>query len=145
MSVLAETKHLLSVVAGSLRPVQIDVRVAIPEDLVVTTRKREIILVLLNLIQNAAQTIAERRQTDGKILVAGAASAGESILEVSDWAGGIPADVAQRIFESGYTTGDGTGLGLYLSRRLVESNGGVLELVPLEGGSCFRLRLPDKK
>ena len=77
ISVLEEMRHLLSVVAGSLRAVRVDVRVEIPDDLVVTTRKREVILVLLNLTENAAQTIAERLQTRGDILVAGSAVGSE--------------------------------------------------------------------
>ena len=143
MAVFAETRHLLRVVAGSLRAVRVDVRVEIAEQLVAHARKREILLVLLNLIQNAAQAIVRRGEGGGGVLLAGRQEGDRCVLEVSDWAGGVAPDAAGQIFESGYTTGDGTGLGLYLSRRLIEGNSGTLSYHPLDGGSCFRITLPS--
>ena len=143
MAVFAETRHLLRVVAGSLRAVRVDVRAEIAEELVAHARKREILLVLLNLIQNAAQAIVRSGEGGGGVLLAGRQDGDRCVLEVSDWAGGVPADAADRIFDPGYTTGDGTGLGLYLSRKLVQANGGTLTYHPLDGGSCFRINLPS--
>lgn len=62
-------------------------------------------------------------------------------LEVLDDGPGVSADQLQHIFEPFYTTDNkGTGLGLYISRELCESNQARLDYKPREGGgSCFRI------
>ena len=63
------------------------------------------------------------------------------VLEVLDDGAGVPPDQIQEIFEPFYTTDSkGTGLGLYISRELCESNQARLDYKPREGGgSCFRI------
>jgi two-component system, NtrC family, sensor histidine kinase HydH len=62
---------------------------------------------------------------------------------VSDTGPGVPAALRDRIFEPFFTDkAGGTGLGLYLSRQLVEAHGGRLELAASEGGARFRIFLP---
>ncbi|MGA4632648.1 sensor histidine kinase [Pseudomonas solani] len=63
------------------------------------------------------------------------------VLEVMDDGAGVPAEQVQHIFEPFYTTENkGTGLGLYISRELCESNQARLDYRTREtGGSCFRI------
>src|SRR5690606_39627132 len=63
------------------------------------------------------------------------------VLELLDDGPGVQADQQQHIFEPFYTTDSkGTGLGLYISRELCESNQAHLAYHPRpEGGSCFRI------
>jgi two-component system sensor histidine kinase PilS (NtrC family) len=63
------------------------------------------------------------------------------VLDVLDDGPGVQADQQQHIFEPFYTTDSkGTGLGLYISRELCESNQAHLAYHPRpEGGSCFRI------
>ncbi|MCB1864549.1 MAG: two-component sensor histidine kinase [Chromatiales bacterium] len=70
--------------------------------------------------------------------------AGSPHLDVIDYGPGIAPDALAKIFEPFFTTTtSGTGLGLYLSRELTESNRGRLEYVPLPtAGSCFRIVFP---
>ena len=146
VQVRAELESVLGLVAASLRSGGVEVDLRIPADLVLVTRKRELMLVLLNLIQNAAQVTAERRPAGGVVTVAGQATAGRYVLEVTDQAGGVEPEAAARLFDWGYSggggTGTGTGLGLHLARRLLERNGGTLRYRPIPGGSCFRVELP---
>ncbi len=54
---------------------------------------------------------------------------------------GIPEEVREKIFEKGFTTGRGSGLGLYIVKKLIESYGGSIELS--EGkGATFVIRFP---
>ena len=65
------------------------------------------------------------------------------LLDVVDRGPGIPASVAERLFEPFFTTSvHGTGLGLYIARQLCEANQGSLDYIPLPGGGCcFRIAM----
>ncbi|VVO00399.1 Adaptive-response sensory-kinase SasA [Pseudomonas fluorescens] len=62
------------------------------------------------------------------------------ILEVRDDGTGVAPDHQAQLFEPFFTTStQGTGLGLYLSRELCESNQARLDFKPRQGGGCFRI------
>jgi signal transduction histidine kinase len=65
------------------------------------------------------------------------------VLEIEDTGCGIPEAVQEQILEPFYTTKrDGTGLGLATVQRLVEQQGGSIQVSSLEGvGTTFRVRL----
>jgi signal transduction histidine kinase len=96
--------------------------------------------VLLNLVDNSIRSGAENiwvelRQVDKRISVA-----------VADDGPGVPADVVHRIFDPFFTTrveGEGTGLGLHLSRRIAQDCGGELRYEPRPGGGArFVMEIP---
>ncbi len=68
-------------------------------------------------------------------------------IEVIDHGPGISDDQINQIFEPFFTTSSsGTGLGLYIAKELAELNQAKLEYEPVnDGGSCFRICLPDAK
>ena len=118
------------------------------EHLVAEVDPERIEQVLDNLLSNAIKYSPE----DGPILLTlrASADAGTATLSVSDQGIGIPAQQQVRIFERferadnsrAYGIG-GTGLGLYLSRALVEQHGGRIWFESVEGqGSTFFLLLP---
>jgi len=98
--------------------------------------------VLLNLIKNAVEASREVGATE--VEVCDWLEDGRWIVEVRDRGPGLPAEVRGRIFKPYYSTKQaGTGLGLTICRRHVETMGGRLELVPREGGgACARVELP---
>lgn len=101
--------------------------------------------VLNNLVGNAVKYSPEGTRV--RVLVDGEAD--EVTVSVSDEGPGIPPDLVSRIFRP-FTRGPseheeiaGVGLGLYVSKRIVEAHGGTLELVPQAGpGTTFRFTLP---
>ena len=141
-AVREQLTQMLGMVTASFQAERVTVDLQVPPTLRVVARKRELLLALLNLIQNGAQITAERVPEGGTVTVAGRAVSERCILEVTDAAGGVAPEAAARLFEWGYTTGSGTGLGLHLARRLVERNGGTLTYHALPGGSCFRITMP---
>ena len=63
-----------------------------------------------------------------------------AVLEVQDNGPGVAPDQQSHLFEPFFTTSNqGTGLGLYLSRELCESNQARLDFKPRQGGGCFRI------
>jgi len=98
--------------------------------------------VLWNLCDNALKHAA----TTPVLLRSGRiASSDRPFLEVLDRGGGIDPASAERIFEPFFTNGaGGTGLGLFISRELCQTNGAVLayEARP-GGGSIFRIVFAD--
>jgi two-component system, NtrC family, sensor kinase len=98
--------------------------------------------VLLNLLINAAQSF----DTRGTITVSTGCDDYWVWFSVKDDGAGIPAHKLEQIFQPFYTTkakGEGTGLGLALSRSIVDKHLGVLEVTSELGqGSCFTVKLP---
>lgn len=93
--------------------------------------------VLLNLVSNAARAGARR------VRLHAAADGGRVRLDVADDGPGIPESIRPRLFEPFATTReDGNGLGLAVSRRIVERHGGSLALLAAGPGATFRIELP---
>jgi signal transduction histidine kinase len=98
--------------------------------------------VLVNLCNNSALAIAGGR---GHVRFSVTASAGNALVDVSDDGPGIPDEVKRRLFEPYTTTrriGEGMGLGLAISKKIMLDHGGDLELVSSSNGAAFRLTLP---
>lgn len=98
--------------------------------------------VLVNLINNAAQAMPG----GGMIKIATGIRDDSGFIAVIDEGTGIDKDIMGKIFEPFFTTkprGEGTGLGLSLSKRLMEANGGSIEVETQTGkGTTFRVLLP---
>lgn len=100
--------------------------------------------ILLNIIMNALQAMEDG---GGKLLVETAPVGGDSVrFTVADNGPGIPAETIDRIFDRYFTTkkpGEGTGLGLFVTRNLVENMGGNIEVTSRSGGgTTFTVTLP---
>ncbi len=119
---------------------------AFEEGVLVEVRAARLSQVLLNLLLNAAQAIPEGAPDKHRIEVRTRQEGDRAILEVADTGPGIEPQVGERLFEPFFTTrGDlgGTGLGLWLSKSIVEEEGGTLTWRNLpEGGACFTVSLP---
>jgi two-component system sensor histidine kinase HupT/HoxJ len=117
-----------------------------PETLDVVGRKGPVHQIIVNLVQNAVDVMADLAEPclDIQALVGD----GTATVVVRDHGPGIAADAMARIFEPFFTTkkiGEGTGLGLYVSYGLAEDLGGKLEAANHpDGGAVFALRLPLK-
>ncbi len=97
---------------------------------------------LLNLMKNAAEACPPRR---GEVYVRLLDSPESVRIEVRDTGPGVPDELAPRILEGFYSTkgSSGTGLGLLVTRRIVEGHGGRLAFHNLPAGGCvFSIELP---
>ena len=103
--------------------------------------------VVLNLVTNAAQAVAENPRERAREVSVSTWFDGQVHLRVSDTGPGIPDDVLQSVFTPFFTTkepGKGTGLGLSITYSIVESHGGQITIEPRNprGGAVFRVDLP---
>jgi signal transduction histidine kinase len=101
--------------------------------------------VLFNLIRNAIH----HTPADGSVTVRAEAGQDTIEVEVADNGEGIPAEEADRVFEPFYRGGadaardsEGAGLGLAISRAIVETHGGAIWIAPGEEGTRVRFSLP---
>jgi len=98
--------------------------------------------VFMNLLVNAVQSIPE----SGEITVETEAADDHAVVRIRDTGVGIPEDVAERIFDLGFTTrgkARGSGLGLALCRRIIDDHQGTIEVDSRPGeGAVFTIRLP---
>jgi PAS domain S-box-containing protein len=100
--------------------------------------------VLMNLMLNAIEAM---RDSNGNLTItSNPTEDGHLLISVSDTGVGIPPDNADRIFDTFFTTKpQGTGMGLAISRSIVESHGGRLWATSNSGrGSTFRFTVPPK-
>jgi len=121
--------------------------VDIPADLppVIAVRRR-LAQVLLNLLVNAGDALEARGREGAEVRILGGCEGSRVVLRVEDNGPGFPPHVLPRLFETFFTTKGpekGTGLGLALSRELVEQSGGTLVAENrAEGGARLRLEFP---
>ena len=97
--------------------------------------------VLVNLLQNAIDAVAGRAEARVSLRLV---ESGERVaIEVADTGPGIPAEVRGQVFDAFFTTkADGLGLGLAISRGIVEDCGGNLILAGGDGpGTVFRMEM----
>jgi len=113
-----------------------------PQPLVFRSDPHRLRQVLLNLLNNAIQATP----AGGVITLSAAIESDEILFCIQDTGPGIAQEDLDKIFEPFFTTkptGEGTGLGLFVSRRLVEKLGGKIEVESRLGqGALFRVRLP---
>ena len=104
--------------------------------------RKQIAQAVLNLLLNAAYVTPP----GGRVRVRARAEAGRRGISIEDDGPGIPRELRERVLEPFFTTkpaGEGTGLGLALSRAIVAQHGGSLELeFPDRGGTVATLWLP---
>jgi CheY-like chemotaxis protein len=134
----------------NLRSSGVHISLDIPPDLPLPVADRDQIhQVIANLVINANQALDEKGGSDRRIAIAAQHTSADAVIEitVSDNGPGIPPAIRSRIFEPFFSTkpqGTGTGIGLAISRDLIEAHGGTLGLLDQTGpGATFVVRLPS--
>ncbi len=106
-----------------------------------TSYPNELKQVILNLIKNAEDILLEKKIQNPQITIE---TFGRT-LQVKDNAGGVPQDIIEKIFDPYFSTklnANGTGLGLYMSKTIIEEHcGGKLSVTNSEDGAVFTIEL----
>jgi len=135
---------VLQICENSLKKNGITVEVEVKKTAPLYTYDNEIKQVLLNLIKNAEDVLIERQVEAPKIRIV----IDGTKITVHDNAGGIPEDIIENIFDPYFSTKlkkDGTGLGLYMSKVIVEEHcDGTLRAYNDEEGAVFEVILKEE-
>lgn len=144
---LAESlDEALQILEKTLEKEYIEVHRDIDETLQVEGVTNELSQVLINLLQNAKDAFKQRNVRERRIDIRIYRDGNEAVVEIGDNAGGIEPEVIERIFEPYFTTkhaAQGTGLGLFMSKMIVEKSfDGSVNVENRDGGARFSIRLP---
>jgi signal transduction histidine kinase len=143
-SALGQLHDTLRLIDATLHDAGIRVAVEAACDPIIDGYPNEFSQVLLNLISNARQAILTSEVKDGRLSIWLGEQDGLACIKVRDNGGGIPTELLEKIFDPYFSTReDGSGIGLSMSRQLVErSMGGRLEARNVEGGAELILLAP---
>jgi signal transduction histidine kinase len=143
--ILLEVRDFLE---SQLNQAAIDLKLEILHPAWIFADTQQLKQVLINLIQNSAESIGKNGVITILLKAGTAAFAGKvrpaTILAVVDTGRGIPAEVQKRLFDPFFTTKqNGTGLGLAIAARIIERHGGVLHYrTEVNRGTTFEIVLP---
>ncbi len=136
---------VLAIVDASMRNQEIELILELKCEESFSTYPNELKQVILNLIKNAEDVLMEMDREKSYIKLATYKEGDDLILQVSDNGGGVPEEIIDKIFDPYFSTKiqkDGTGLGLYMSKMIVEEHcAGKLTLFNNDDGAVFEIRL----
>ncbi len=141
------TREVLNVVRSLGMKKEIEISSTIePQNALLIADKNKFKQILYNLLSNAIKFTPP----DGKIAVTATAASGNLVVRVKDSGIGIPKELQHKIFGAFYQVQSasnreypGTGLGLALTKKLVEMHGGVIDFDSQpEEGTTFKVELP---
>ncbi len=139
-SVKKAVKHVLAIQSATFKNHSIEISLE-GKDFTINSFESEFKQVLLNIINNAKDALIEKNIENAKITI----KIEKPKIIIKDNAGGIPSEIIDRIFEPYFTTkeqGKGTGLGLYMSKMIIEKNmNGKLHVENDKNGAKFIIEL----
>jgi len=142
-------KEVEKLITPQLKNVNITLDIDVDEKLMVFHNMKSIEHILLNLITNAKDAFENKKEIKNKkIKIYSSVSDEHVTLDIEDNAGGIKYEIINKIFNPYFTTkeqGKGTGIGLYMSKRLVEGvDGASLSVKNSTKGAIFSIAFKKK-
>jgi PAS domain S-box-containing protein len=137
--------NTVQIIDESLKKDGITLKVSSTGDPQVNGYPNEYSQVIMSLILNAKDAFLEQRTAHPRITVCSWSENDRSVLTITDNGGGIKEKIMDKIFDPYFTTkalGKGTGVGLFLSKAIIEKNmGGRITVRTIENGSEFRIEV----
>jgi signal transduction histidine kinase len=139
----------LKIIGTSLNNHNIKVTIESVEENQIFSYPNEVRQVILNILKNAEDILIEKAIENPRIHIRISPLGPMLILEIGDNAGGVPQEIKERIFDPYFTTKekrDGTGLGLYMSKTIIEDHcGGKLSVYNSKHGAVFEISFRQKR
>jgi len=139
-------ENTLSLIEESFKQLEIGISVSCADDPVIFGHPNEFSQVILNILFNARDAFLAGSGARPRVIEIGMFRQGEkAVLTVADNAGGIPEDIMEKIFDPYFSTRgpeQGTGIGLYMSKIIIEKNiPGRLSVRNRGAGAEFRIEV----
>ncbi|MBT1073088.1 PAS domain-containing sensor histidine kinase [Pelotalea chapellei] len=98
---------------------------------------------LMSILQNARDVLVERKVITPRIKIQSKSEADNLLIIITDNAGGIAPDVMSRLFEPYFSTKgvQGTGIGLYMAKSIIEAMGGTITAFNTGSGAAFEIMI----
>jgi two-component system C4-dicarboxylate transport sensor histidine kinase DctB len=140
---------VMTIVSSSLKSYNIKIDIDIDEKLQLKTYLNEYQQVVLNILKNAKDVLVEKEVKNPFIKITAFEELDYVILYIEDNGGGITVEPKSKIFEPYFTTksqSDGTGIGLYMSKIIIDKNmKGKLRVRNTNLGAKFVIVIPTDK
>ncbi|EQB40499.1 histidine kinase [Sulfurimonas hongkongensis] len=141
-----EVKVVLSIIGESILAKNIKIIKELNCRSEFNTYSNELKHVIINLLKNAEDVLVEKNIKDAYIKIKTYKNKNKRVLEISDNGGGIAKENLENIFDPYFSTKmkrSGTGLGLYMSKIIIEEHcGGELQVSNGEHGAVFKIVFP---
>jgi len=142
-------QNALHLTLASMEKKSIKINTSYQCDCCVFSYPNEIIHVVLNLLKNAEDALLAKKVANPQIEIRTYRRSNVAVMEIEDNAGGISPKIIDSIFDPYFTTkekSDGTGLGLYMSKIIIEDHcHGKIEVQNGQYGARFKIVLPVSK
>ncbi|WP_263833805.1 ATP-binding protein [Sulfurospirillum oryzae] len=135
--VIHQSKKLLS---ASLEKYVIDVSIDIQDNFTRAGHANEIVQVLINIMNNAKEAFLTHNINDRHIKITAFLENGIPVITIENNAGCIDEKIIAKIFDPYFTTKESSsGLGLYMSKMIIEKNNAMLSVKNLKNGVIFTI------
>lgn len=142
-------KKTIGLIEASYQNNNIHLDIDLDESLQIKGYPSEFSQVILNILSNAKDALLEHQQGAKRVMIRGIEEEGIAKIEIEDNAGGIPSEIIQKVFDPYFSTkeeGKGTGIGLYMSKTIIETNmNGKLSVKNSDIGAAFTIELALEK
>ena len=148
-SLMATIDTTIDLIDAGFKHNNIKVKKDIKDEVSVLGFPNEFAQAMLNIFSNAKDALIENEINEGLINIKVYKEELFGCITISDNAGGIPADIIDKVFDPYFTTKHqyaGTGIGLYMSKIIIEQNmQGFLSVSNEEKGAVFLIKIPLSK
>lgn len=141
--------NALSLIDHTLKNHGIKIEKVVKQETNLLTYRNEILQVIIALLKNSLDAFIEHGISNGEITITLDNDLDYGVIHIRDNAGGIAPEIVDKLFIPYFTTktkSNGTGLGLYMSRMIIEEHcHGVLEVESMGSETIFTIKLPLEK
>lgn len=144
-SISSSLNSIMDIMNSSLKNSMIKIEEDIDDTVCMKGFPSEFSQVVLNILNNAKDVLIEREIKEKKIFIRIFRDGVNACIEIEDNAGGVPDEVLDKLFDPYFTTkeeGKGTGIGLYMSKTIIENNmHGTLSVKNTKYGASFIIKM----
>ena len=136
----------IQIVKGVMKKEGVHVELEVLADSKICGHKNRLMQVIINLLNNAKDALNLKNIEDKNIKISIDSDDKFAYISVQDNGGGIDESVMDKIFKPYFSTKNNksTGIGLYMSKQIVEQFNAEITVSNSDGGACFSIKLPHK-